>query len=47
MMTSSRNGLKEKKRIVVKVGTSSLSFQNGKVNYTKLLTNNNEKSPGL
>ena len=35
-MTSKRSDLKEKKRIVVKVGTSSLAFQNGKVNYTRL-----------
>ena len=35
-MTTKRSGLKEKKRIVVKIGTSSLSFQNGKVNYTRL-----------
>ena len=35
-MTTTRSGLKEKKRIVVKIGTSSLAFQNGKVNYTRL-----------
>jgi glutamate 5-kinase len=35
-MDSSRSKLKDKKRIVVKVGTSSLSFRNGKVNYTRL-----------
>jgi len=35
-MTSSRENIKDKRRIVVKVGTSSLSFRNGKVNYTRL-----------
>ena len=35
-MTSQRSRLNEKKRIVVKVGTSTLSFQNGKINYTRL-----------
>ena len=35
-MTSERSRLNEKKRIVVKVGTSTLSFQNGKINYTRL-----------
>jgi len=35
-MKSNRSSIKDKRRIVVKVGTSSLSFQNGKVNYTRL-----------
>lgn len=34
-MDSKRSRLKEKKRIVVKVGTSTLSFRNGKVNFTR------------
>ncbi len=33
-MTASRKGLKNRKRIVVKVGTSTLSFPNGKMNFT-------------
>ncbi len=31
-----RDRLKDKKRIVVKIGTSSLSFLNGRLNYTRL-----------
>ncbi len=31
-----RNTLKEKERIVVKIGTSSLSFPNGRINYARL-----------
>lgn len=35
-MNGYREKLKEKRRIVVKVGTSSLTFPNGKTNYTRL-----------
>jgi len=31
-----RNTLKEKERIVVKIGTNSLSFPNGRINYSRL-----------
>ena len=35
-MSEKRKQLTSKERIVVKIGTSSLSFQNGKTNYTRL-----------
>jgi glutamate 5-kinase len=35
-MNEYREGLKSKERIVVKVGTSTLAFPNGKTNYTRL-----------
>lgn len=35
-MSENRKNLTEKKRIVVKIGTSSLAFPSGKTNYTRL-----------
>jgi glutamate 5-kinase len=35
-MSEQRNKLTSKERIVVKIGTSSLSFKNGKTNYTRM-----------
>ncbi|MBN2215038.1 MAG: glutamate 5-kinase [Bacteroidales bacterium] len=35
-MTSSRKSLKYKKRIIVKIGTSSLSYQNGRLNFQRI-----------
>jgi len=35
-MSEAREHLKDKKRIVIKVGTSTLSFPNGKMNFTRV-----------
>ena len=35
-MMGKRNNLKEKNKIVVKVGTSTLTFQNGRLNFQRI-----------